>query len=124
MTTYSRQVVNLTDATNGTVTSTFGPTAAGGNLIPQLFLILRGLSFDLITSSLSNATANITVLASPSNVFVSTTFNSSMGHISTVDLPPDQVITLGVTYMRSPDGKPTRLDIDSVVVYGSNSDGK
>jgi len=114
--TYSRQVVALAGATSGTVTSTFGPTVAGGNLIPQLFLILRGTSFILTTSSVSNATANVTVSASPSNVFVSTAFDSSAGSLSTINLPLDQDITLAVTYVQSPDGKPTRLDIDSVTV--------
>ena len=57
--TYSRQVVALADATTGTVTSTFGPTVAGSNLIPQLGLILRSTSFILTTSSVSNAAANV-----------------------------------------------------------------
>ena len=114
----SRQVVAFTSATSGTVTSTLGPTSAGGNLIPQLFLVLRGTSFVLTTSSVSNATANVTILASPSNVFVSTTFNSSAGSISTVGLPSDQDVTLALTYIQSPDGKATRLDIDSVIVFG------
>lgn len=106
----------LAEASSGTVTSTFGPTSSGGNLIPQLFLVLRGTSFVLTTSSVSNATANITVLASPSNVFVSTAFNSSAGSISAVNLPPDQDVTLAVTYICSQNGVPTRLDIDSVTV--------
>ena len=114
----SRQVVAFQGATSGTVTSTLGPTSAGGNLIPQLFLVLRGASFVLTTSSLSNATANVTILASPSNVFVSTTFNSSAGSISSVGLPPDQDVTLALTYIQPPDGEATRLDIDSVVVLG------
>ena len=103
---------------SGTVTSTFGPTSVGGNLIPQLFLVIRGTSFVLTTSSVSNATVNVTVLASPSNVFVSTTFDSSAGSISTVGLPSDQDVTLALTYIPSPNGEPTRLDIDSIVVYG------
>jgi hypothetical protein len=98
------------------VTSTFGPTPGGGNFIPQLFLVLRGTSFLLTTSPVSNATANVTIVASPSNVFVSTTFDSSEGRISAVNLPPDQDVTLAVTYIPSPDGEPTRLDIDSVAV--------
>ena len=106
----------LAGASSGTVTSTFGPTSSGGNLIPQLFLVLRGTSFILRTSSVSNATTNITVLASPSNVFVSTAFNSSAGSISAVNLPPDQDVTLAVTYISSQNGTPTRLDIDSVIV--------
>lgn len=106
----------LAEASSGTVTSTCGPTSSGGNLIPQLFLVLRGTSFVLKTSSVSNATANITVLASPSNVFVSTAFNSSAGSISAVNLPPDQDVTLAVTYISSQNGVPTRLDIDSVTV--------
>ncbi|KAH9995091.1 hypothetical protein BJV77DRAFT_270474 [Russula vinacea] len=112
------QVVAFTGAKSGTVTSTFGPTSVGGNLIPQLFLVIRGTSFVLTTSSVSNATVNVTVLASPSNVFVSTTFDSSAGSISTVGLPSDQDVTLALTYIPSPNGEPTRLDIDSIVVYG------
>ena len=57
-------------------------------------------------------------MASPSNVFVSTTFDSSAGSISTVGLPSDQDVTLALTYVQSTDGEPTRLDIDSVVVFG------
>ncbi|KAH8996165.1 hypothetical protein EDB86DRAFT_2920024 [Lactarius hatsudake] len=114
------QVVVLAGASSGTVTSTFGPTSAGGNLIPQLFLVLRGTSFFISTSSASNATANVTVVASPSNVFVSTTFDSSAGSISAVNLPPDQDVTLAVTYISSQDGTPTRLDIDSVTVFSDD----
>jgi len=114
------QVVVLAGASSGTVTSTFGPTSAGGNLIPQLFLVLRGTSFVLSTSSASNATANVTILASPSNVFVSTAFNSSAGSISAVNLPPDQDVTLSVTYISSQNGAPTRLDIDSVTVLSKD----
>lgn len=110
-------MVAFTSASSGTVTSTLGPTSAGGNLIPQLFLVLRGTSFVLTTSSVSNATANVTILASPSDVFVSTTFNSSAGSISSVGLPYDQDVTLAVTYIQSPDGTATRLDIDSVLVF-------
>ncbi|KAI9507675.1 hypothetical protein F5148DRAFT_1202914 [Russula earlei] len=111
------QVVPLSGATSGTVTSTFGPTSASGNLVPQLFLVIRGTSFILTTSAVSNATANVTVLASPSDVSVTTSFDSSAGSISTVNLPPDQDVTLAVTYLLSPDGEPTRLDIDSVIVF-------
>ena len=110
----------LAGASSGTVTSTFGPTSARGNLIPQLFLVLRGTSFILRTSSVSNATANITVLASPSNVFVSTAFNSSAGSIKAVHLPPDEDVTLAVTYIFSQNGAPTRLDIDSVTVLSKD----
>jgi hypothetical protein len=104
------------------VTSTFGPNAASGNIIPQLFLTIRGSSFILYTSSLSNATANVTVLASPSNVFVFTNFDSSTGSLSAVDLPVDQDITLAVTYVESSDSEPTRLDIDSVVVTSPDNE--
>ncbi|KAI9453403.1 hypothetical protein BJY52DRAFT_1289386 [Lactarius psammicola] len=110
------QVVVLAGASSGTVTSTFGSTSAGGNFIPQLFLVLRGTSFVLRSSSVSNATANVTVLASPSNVFVSTAFDSSAGSISAVNIPPDQDVTLAVTYIPSQNGTLTRLDIDSVTV--------
>ncbi|KAF8273147.1 hypothetical protein EI94DRAFT_1564660 [Lactarius quietus] len=113
-------IVALAGASGGTVTSTFGPTSSGGNLIPQLFLVLRGTSFVLKTSPISNATANVTVLASPSNVFVSTPFNSSAGSISAVNLPPDQDVTLAVTYIPSQNGAPTRLDIDSVTVVSED----
>ncbi len=113
-------MVAFPGATSGTVTSTLGPTTAGGNIIPQLFLVLRGISFVLTTSSASNATVNVTILASPSNVFVSTTFNSTAGSISTVGLPSDQDVTLALTYIQSPDGEATRLDVDSVVVFGAD----
>ncbi|KAI0295375.1 hypothetical protein B0F90DRAFT_1751200 [Multifurca ochricompacta] len=114
------QVVVLPGASSGTVTSTHGPTSSGGGLIPQLFLVFRGAFFILSTSPASNATANVTVLASPSNVFVSTAFDSSAGSISTVNLPPDQDVTLAVTFIPSPDGEPTRLDIDSVTVFSQD----
>ena len=108
------------EASSGTVTSTFGPTPGGGNLIPQLFLILRGTSFTLTTSAVSNATANVSIVASPSNVVVSEMFNSSQGSISAVGLPPDQDVTLAVTYVPSLDGELTRLDIDSVAVVSED----
>src|SRR6266478_3909174 len=104
------------------VCNSTGSTASStcGDLIPQLFLVLRGTSFVLTTSPVSNATANVTILASPSNVFVSTTFNSSAGSISTVGLPSDQDVTLALTFIVSPNGVATRLDIDSVVVFGAS----
>jgi hypothetical protein len=107
-------------ASSGTVTSTFGPTSGGGNFIPQLFLVLRGISLVLNTSAASNATTNVSVVASPSNLFVSSIFNSSEGSISVVNLPSNQDVTLAVTYIPSPDGEPTRLDIDSVTVTSEN----
>jgi len=110
----------LAGASSGNVTSTFGPTSAGGDIIPQLFLVLRGNSFVLRTSSISNATANVTVLSSPSNVFVTTIFNSSAGSISAVNLPPNEDVTLAVTYISSQNGTPTRLDIDSVTVFSQD----
>jgi len=62
-------------------------------------------------------------LASPSNVFVSTIFNSSAGSISTVGLPSEQDVTVALTYIVSPDGVATRLDIDSVVISGTPDQG-
>ncbi|KAI0251474.1 hypothetical protein BJV78DRAFT_1126259 [Lactifluus subvellereus] len=115
-------VIGFPDASSGTVTSTFGPIPGEGNLTPQLFLVLRGTSFTLTTSAVSNATANVSIVASPSNVVVSATFNSAEGSISAVDLPPDQDVTLAVTYVSSPDGEPRRLDIDSVAVTSENKE--
>jgi hypothetical protein len=45
-------------------------------------------------------------------------FNSSAGSISAVGLPPDQDVTLALTYIPLPTVSATRLDIDSVVVFG------
>ncbi|KAI0051018.1 hypothetical protein FA95DRAFT_1479261, partial [Auriscalpium vulgare] len=93
------QVLVDPNASSGTVTSTIGPSPADSALIPQLFLILRGTSLVLRTSALSNATANVTLTASPSGLFVGTTIDSSLGSVSAVNLPADEDVTLSVTYV-------------------------
>ncbi|THH16640.1 hypothetical protein EW146_g4043 [Bondarzewia mesenterica] len=117
------QILPLSGASSGSVTSTYGPSPATDNIIPQFFLVLRGISFLLRTSSSSNATANITLTASPSRIDISTVVNTSIGSVSAVDLPADQDITLAVTYIPSANGVVTRLDIDSVTVTAADSNG-
>ncbi|KAI0058977.1 hypothetical protein BV25DRAFT_1829532 [Artomyces pyxidatus] len=114
------QLLALPGASSGSVTTTSGPVPAADDLLPQLFLTLRGTSLVLRTSTLSNATANITLTASPSGLSVTTTLDSSEGSLSALNLPPDQDITLTLTYIPSANG-PTRLDIDSVTVWAQNS---
>jgi len=116
---HCRQIVLLPGASNGTVASTLGP---GPRLspLPQLFLVFRGTSLLLRTSALSNATANVTLTATPSNLSISTLINSSVLFVSAVDLPAADTLTLAVTYV--PDGaQPARLDIDTISVTAPNS---
>ncbi|KAA1470283.1 hypothetical protein DENSPDRAFT_836052 [Dentipellis sp. KUC8613] len=111
----------LVGASSGSVTSTFGPGTSDDNILPQLFLPLRGTSLILRTSPSSNATANVTLTAAPSGVSITTLVDTSIGSLSAVDLPPDEDMVLAVTYVPRTDGAPARLDIDSVTVSADNS---
>ncbi|KAI0034456.1 hypothetical protein K488DRAFT_37743, partial [Vararia minispora EC-137] len=93
------QIVPLAGASSGTVTTTSGPQNASLSIIPQLFLSLRGTSLTLRTSSISNATANITLTAQPSGTTLTASFNTSSGAISAVNLPPNEDMTLALTYI-------------------------
>ncbi|TFY65670.1 hypothetical protein EVG20_g5416 [Dentipellis fragilis] len=104
----------LVGASSGSVTSTFGPGTSDDNILPQLFLPLRGTSLILRTSPSSNATANVTLTAAPSGVSITTLVDTSVGSLSAVDLPPDEDMLLAVTYVPRNDGVLARLDIDSI----------
>ncbi|EIM86678.1 uncharacterized protein STEHIDRAFT_22627, partial [Stereum hirsutum FP-91666 SS1] len=98
------QILPLSGSASGTVTSTFGPSSSSSSnsslsILPQLFLTLRGSSLVIHTSTLSNATANITLSASPSGTTISTTVDTSVGSISAVGLPEDEELTLSLIFV-------------------------
>ncbi|ETW79071.1 hypothetical protein HETIRDRAFT_323457 [Heterobasidion irregulare TC 32-1] len=115
------QILPLAGASSGSVTSTYGPSPATDNIIPQLFLVLRGTSFVLRTSTSSNATVNVTLTANPSRLDISTIVDSSLGSVSAVDLPVNEDLTVALTYIPRPDGAVTRFDIDSITVTAADS---
>jgi len=111
----SWQIVSQPDAFNGTVTSTIGPTAGGGDLIPQLFLTFQGIALYIRTSLFSTAIANVTLSTENPVVSITTQVNTSTGFISAVGLPADKATTLAITYIVT-EGKAARLDIDSITI--------
>ncbi|KAF5379405.1 hypothetical protein D9615_006494 [Tricholomella constricta] len=122
------QVISLKDAT---FVSTNGP-APGVDIVPQMFFRFRGANpqssklsrntdilwrskasaFYLSTSSLSNATTNITV--SNNGTTSAAAFNSSVGIVSVYNLPESTISTVAITFI--PDASPTRLDIGDIIL--------
>ncbi|KAL0954046.1 hypothetical protein HGRIS_005198 [Hohenbuehelia grisea] len=90
-----------------TVVTTNGPSAAAGNLIPQLFLRIRASSLILTTSRFSNATANLTLSAG--DLSISAQINSSIGIVAAVNLIETEVTQIGISFVQS--STPSRLDI-------------
>ncbi|EMD39338.1 hypothetical protein CERSUDRAFT_112979 [Gelatoporia subvermispora B] len=109
------QTVSEPKAFNGTVASTAGPTAAGGDIIPQVFLTFQGTAVYIRTSSLSTAVANISLSTTDPLVSITTQVNTSAGLVSAVGLPADKPTTLAITYIVT-EGLAARLDIDSITI--------
>ena len=111
-----RTVVNLTGASSGTVTTTSGPLNSSQlSLGPQMFLSFRGTHVTLRTSLLSTANATLTLTSTPVGTTLVTTFNSSAGSISAVNLPPNEDMELALTYL-----SPGRLDVDAIMIFADN----
>ncbi|OCH89802.1 hypothetical protein OBBRIDRAFT_793942 [Obba rivulosa] len=111
----SWQIVSDPDVANGTVTSTVGPTAGGGDLIPQLFLTFQGTALYIRTSSFSTAVANITLSTTDPVVSITTEVNTSIGLISAIGLPANKATILAITYIVT-EGATARLDIGSITI--------
>lgn len=71
----------------------------------------------LTTVSSSNASVNLTLSAGGENI--STVFNSSLGLVSIVDLPPNETTHLTVTYI--PGTGPTLFSLESIIITVPNN---
>lgn len=115
-------VVGLAGSSNGSVTTTNGPDASFGNILPQVYLTFRGSALYVKTSDVSNATANLTVSSLPSGTLESRVFEPSRDFWAFEDLDESQLTTVAVTYLPDQDGEgPSRLDIDFVKISVSDA---
>ncbi|KAL5531306.1 hypothetical protein ACEPAG_4183 [Sanghuangporus baumii] len=119
-------IVDLPGSSNGSVTSTNGPTAITGNILPQVFLTFRGSALYVKTSEVSNATANLTVSSLPSGRLESRVFGPSRNFWAFEDLDENQLTTVAVTYLPedeegSSETSMARLDIDFFKISVSNA---
>lgn len=73
----------------------------------------------LRTSSLSNATVNLTLTAEPTDLSITTAVNTSISLIVAVNIPESQTTTLGVTVLQ--EDVPTRFDVESITLTVSNA---
>ncbi|KAL6297846.1 hypothetical protein BKA93DRAFT_831188 [Sparassis latifolia] len=108
----SWRIIPSSDGPDSVVTSTNGPKIGG--FIPQLFMTFTGLALYIRTSSLSNATANITLFTEDPVISITTEVDSAVGLIVAVDLQPDKATTLAITFV--PSSNATRLDISSFTI--------
>ncbi|KAF9224155.1 hypothetical protein BS17DRAFT_780574 [Gyrodon lividus] len=102
-----------------TIVSTNGPIPEAGNVVPQMFLSFRASTLYLRTTSLSNATVNLTLTAEPTDVSITTQLNTSISLIVVINLPETQTTTLGVTFL--PGDLPTRFDVESITLTVANA---
>ncbi|KAI0794687.1 hypothetical protein C8Q74DRAFT_1250135 [Fomes fomentarius] len=115
----SWRILTSPNASEGTITTTIGPSNASGGFIPQLFLTVRALSLDLRTAPGSNATVNISVSTSNPVVSVTAQVNSSVQPIRIVGLVEDRLTTLALTFEES--NSSTFLGIDDILVTISDN---
>ncbi|KAJ7575783.1 hypothetical protein C8J56DRAFT_801103 [Mycena floridula] len=106
------------DIDGASVVSTNGPSDAENDILPQMFFSFRASTIFVQTSSLSNATVNLTIFAG--NVAITAIINSSLGHFTVVQLPEDEVATLSLTFIA---GAPSRLDIGNIIITVSDPTG-
>ncbi|KAJ7576190.1 hypothetical protein C8J56DRAFT_723699, partial [Mycena floridula] len=99
------------DIDGASVVSTNGPSDAENDILPQMFFSFRASTIFVQTSSLSNATVNLTIFAG--NVGVTAVINSSLGNFTVVQLPEDEVATLSLTFIA---GAPSCLDIGNIII--------
>ncbi|KAJ7582201.1 hypothetical protein C8J56DRAFT_245022 [Mycena floridula] len=105
----------VTDVDGASVVSTNGPSDAENDIIPQMFFSFKASTIFVQTSSLSNATVNLTVFAG--NVAVTAVIDSSLRNFTVVQLPEDEVTTLSLTFIA---GAPSRLDIGDIIITVSD----
>ncbi|CCM01327.1 uncharacterized protein FIBRA_03376 [Fibroporia radiculosa] len=97
------------------IASTDGPTAASGDLIPQMFLTFTGIQLYIWTSSSSTAMANVSLSTQDPTVSITSQVDTAVGLIAVVDLPGDRATTLTITYINASD-KGTRLDFSNLTI--------
>ncbi|KIK57017.1 hypothetical protein GYMLUDRAFT_46627 [Collybiopsis luxurians FD-317 M1] len=95
-----------------TIVSTQGAGPLGANIVPQMFLRFQALALFFTTSSISNATFNIT--ASAGNTTVSVSANSSVGNAVLLNLPENETTILSLTFV--PGQIPAHLDIGNITI--------
>ena len=119
-------------SSSGDMISSTGSTSSG--IIPQLFFQFQGVfSFYFLRTwmselliakrmiasvlyintvpSISNATVNLTISAGGTNI--STIFDSSLGVVSIVDLPPNQITSLTIYILAT---APTLFCMESFII--------
>ncbi|KAJ7576234.1 hypothetical protein C8J56DRAFT_800380 [Mycena floridula] len=106
------------DIDGASVVSTNGPSDAENDILPQMFFSFRASTIFVQTSSLSNATVNLTIFAG--NVAITAIINSSLRNFTVVQLPEDEVTTLSLTFIA---GAPSRLDIGNIIITVSDPTG-
>ncbi|PPQ86539.1 hypothetical protein CVT25_007197 [Psilocybe cyanescens] len=105
------QLSNSTDPASTTV-STFGPASVSSNIIPQLFFQFSAFALGITTLPSSNATVNVTISAN--GIVVSSLFNSSLGSLTVVNLPDNNVSLFTINFI--PSSTPTRFDLESLII--------
>uniref|UniRef100_A0A0W0FNP6 Mid2 domain-containing protein n=1 Tax=Moniliophthora roreri TaxID=221103 RepID=A0A0W0FNP6_MONRR len=109
----------VVDVNGSSVVSTNGPSDAGANIIPQMFLQYRATSLVMTLPPSSNASMNITVLTGNNDV-LSLAVNSSVGTFAVLNLNEANTTTLSITFIQTSAG-PSRLDIGNITITVSNS---
>ncbi|KAK7440451.1 hypothetical protein VKT23_017089 [Stygiomarasmius scandens] len=94
------------------VVATQGPNAATAGIIPQMFLRVRASAVIITTSSLSNATMNVTVSAGDASVNVQA--NSSLGVVGIFNLYEAEITTIVLTYISEAGVNSSRLDVGTI----------
>ncbi|KAF9528905.1 hypothetical protein CPB83DRAFT_853404 [Crepidotus variabilis] len=80
--------------------SAIGPSTEVRNIIPQMFFQFQASKLHMAASSASNATINITL--SSNGISLTSTFNSSMGSASIINLPQNRITLLTLSLNPSP----------------------
>ncbi|KAI5123216.1 hypothetical protein M0805_003981 [Coniferiporia weirii] len=117
-------VVDLPGSSNGSVSTTTGPSAQYAYILPQMFFTFQGSALYIKTSDTSNATANLTVSMQPSGTLFERVFSPSVDFWSFTDLDESQATTCVVTFSPEPAADtefPAHLDIDFVKISVSNA---
>ncbi|KAF9454447.1 hypothetical protein P691DRAFT_397435 [Macrolepiota fuliginosa MF-IS2] len=97
--------------------STTGPDPATGEIIPQMFFQFRASALYLLTSSTSNAQANITVTTNGTTI--SALFDSSLGAASILNLIQPSITTFALTFM--PNDTPQEFTLTSAIITIPNN---
>ncbi|KAF9258054.1 hypothetical protein L218DRAFT_766499 [Marasmius fiardii PR-910] len=104
------------DVEGVTVVSTDGSVVDGVDIVPQVFFRFRAQNLTMTTSSLSNASINVTVVTG--KTILNAVGNSSVGSFAVVHLQDTETTTLEVTYIQGT--IPSRLDIGNITITVKN----